>query len=519
MRNHSNSRRILSFEKLSVAQVSPPVWISSGRVTVGPTSLLRRPIPFKMARKGRFTRKLKIGPGCQQPQTAPPPVPPPASASHRDDSKVLQKSGDSVPPTSRPFLPPRSVPRPAPQMSTTNIQNSESSHVNSADNANDVDSVDQAADESFVNSRAQNRKGRKTTEFWEVRIIDSDGTIKPARLSVREAMEQPNGRKIVLRFNNAKQAIGNEAGLLSGVLGLLGSDFGKFPICEECWRKITTKDKVYNECVKQIFHIDEDSEGTIKKNILKSMGKSWKETRLRLYNAYFEPTCTTEQDIENRPPGIDREHWRWFLDYRAKPEMKEKCKKNTKNRSKQQYTHTGGSKSFARQIEEEVLYFFFGTTRENSRKRGAMDHNEQKKKDGSYMNDEARAIGERIEEIEQQDESSRVLSQNDFISQVFGKEKPGRVRGMGFGPTPSQFFGPNSHGPGNRVQLKETQRKLLELQAELEGEKLKSRKAMEDEATAEKKKMKAMESSLIYLFQRQGEELPLDITVGMRFVE
>ncbi|XP_016203048.1 uncharacterized protein LOC107643810 [Arachis ipaensis] len=353
MRNHSNSRRILSFEKLSVAQVSPPVWISSGRVTVGPTSLLRRPIPFKMARKGRFTRKLKIGPGCQQPQTAPPPVPPPASASHRDDSKVLQKSGDSVPPTSRPFLPPRSVPRPAPQMSTTNIQNSESSHVNSADNANDVDSVDQAADESFVNSRAQNRKGRKTTEFWEVRIIDSDGTIKPARLSVREAMEQPNGRKIVLRFNNAKQAIGNEAGLLSGVLGLLGSDFGKFPICEECWRKITTKDKVYNECVKQIFHIDEDSEGTIKKNILKSMGKSWKETRLRLYNAYFEPTCTTEQDIENRPPGIDREHWRWFLDYRAKPEMKEKCKKNTKNRSKQQYTHTGGSKSFARQIEEE----------------------------------------------------------------------------------------------------------------------------------------------------------------------
>ncbi|RYR01239.1 hypothetical protein Ahy_B06g080112 isoform C [Arachis hypogaea] len=63
-------------------------------------------------------------------------------------------------------------------------------------------------------------------------------------------MERPNGRKIILRFNNAKQAIGNEARLLSGVLGLLGSYFGKFPICEESWRKITTKDKVYNECVK-----------------------------------------------------------------------------------------------------------------------------------------------------------------------------------------------------------------------------------------------------------------------------
>ncbi|XP_025679848.1 uncharacterized protein [Arachis hypogaea] len=148
------------------------------------------------------------------------------------------------------------------------------------------------------------------------------------------------------------------------------------------------------------------------------------------------------------------------------------------------------------------------------------------------MNDEARAIGERIEEIEQQDESSRVLSQNDSIAQVFGKEKPGRVRGVGFGPTPSQIFGPNSHGSGNGVQLEETQRKLLELQAELEDEKLKrkamedeaaaqklKRKAMEDEAAAKKKKMKVMESALVYLFQRQGEELPPDIAAGMGFVE
>ncbi|RYQ91772.1 hypothetical protein Ahy_B09g097801 isoform B [Arachis hypogaea] len=47
-----------------------------------------------MARKGRFTKKSKIGPGCQQPQTAPPP----ASATHRDDSEILPDSGDSVPP-------------------------------------------------------------------------------------------------------------------------------------------------------------------------------------------------------------------------------------------------------------------------------------------------------------------------------------------------------------------------------------------------------------------------------------
>ena len=142
-----------------------------------------------------------------------------------------------------------------------------------------------------------------------------------------------------------------------------------------------------------------------------------------------------------------------------------------------------------------------------------MDHSAQKRH-GSYINDKARAIVERIEEIGQQDESSKVLSPNDSIAQVFGKERPGRVRGVGSGPTPSQLFGLNSHVTVNGVQVEETQRKLLELQAELEGEKLK-RKVMEDDAAAEKKKMKAMESALIYLFQRQGEELPPDIAAGI----
>ncbi|RYQ91944.1 hypothetical protein Ahy_B09g098009 [Arachis hypogaea] len=462
-----------------------------------------------MARKGRYTKKPKSGPGCQQPLTAPPS----GSGSHQADSQVLPAGGDGIPPTSRPFRPPRSEPRPATQMSANSVHNSELGQETLLEaNAPEVESRDHEDDDHSSASGAQSRKRRKTTEFWTVKIIDSDGTVKPARLSVREAMERPNGRRIVLRFNNEMQPIGDEAGLLSGVLGLLGSDYAKFPIGKESWHKVTTKNKVYNECVKQIFHFDEDSEGSIKKYILQSMGRSWKETRLRLYNAFYEPTFTFEQNIEHRPPGIDREHWREFLEYRAKPETKEKCKKNATNRSKQVYTHTGGSKSFARRMEEE--------SEEQGRRigRGELWIKVHKKNDGSYMNEEARAIGERIEEIEQQDESSRVLSQNDSIAQVFGKEKPGRVRGVGFGPTPTQLFGSNSRAPGNRVEEEETQRKLCALEAELESEKLK-RKAMEDEAAADKKKMQAMERALIYLFQRQGEELPRDIAVGMSSVE
>ncbi|XP_020999535.1 uncharacterized protein LOC110281544 [Arachis duranensis] len=217
------------------------------------------------------------------------------------------------------------------------------------------------------------------------------------------------------------------------------------------------------------------------------MGKSWKDTRLRLYDDYYEPTLSTEENIENRSPGIDRDHWRWYLDYRAKPETKEKCKKNALNRSKQLYTHIGGSKSLARRREEE--------SEQEGRivSRGELWIKVHKRSDGSYINDETREIGERLLEIEQEHESSRVLSQNDSLAQVFGREKPGRVRGVGLGPTPSQLFGTNLRPSVNRVLEEETQRKLNELQTELEAEKLK-RKAMEDEAAADKKRIKSSES-------------------------
>ncbi|RYR01716.1 hypothetical protein Ahy_B06g080583 [Arachis hypogaea] len=408
--------------------------------------------------KAGLQKKAKSGPACQQYQKAPAPALAlaPASALHQDDSEIPPASCGSVHTTVRPFLSPHSEPRPASQTSTYSIQNSEPRHVHLEANAHEVDSIDQEIDDLFVASRAQSRKGRKTTEYWTVKIIDSDDTIKLAKLSVREAMERPNDRRIMLRFNNKKQAVGDEAGLLSGVL----------------------------------------------------------DTRLRLYDDCYEPTLSIEENIENRSSGIDRDHWRWYLDYdyRAKPETKEKCRKNAINRSKQLYTHIGGSKSLAQRREEE--------SEQEGRivGRGELWIKVHKRRDGSYINDEAREIGERLLEIEQQDEFSRVLSQNDSIAQVFAREKPGRVRGVDNGPTPSQLFGTNLQPSVNRVQVEETQRKLNELQTELKAEKLK-RKAIEDEAAADKKRIKVMESALIYFFQRQNEELPPEIAAGMCSME
>ncbi|RYQ82879.1 hypothetical protein Ahy_B10g101458 isoform B [Arachis hypogaea] len=169
--------------------------------------------------------------------------------------------------------------------------------------------------------------------------------------------------------------------------------------------------------------------------------RSWKEIRNRLDHECYKSTKTLEQNIEERPPGIDKEHWRWFLEYRNKPETQEK-----------------------------------------------------------------------IMEIEQRDKSSKMLSEDDSFVQALRKEHSGRVRGVGFGTTPSQLFHPSSHLSMDGAQTENTQRMLFELQAEVVDEKLK-RKAMENVVAAEKIVL------LCYLIQWQCRELPLDIDARLNFLE
>ncbi|XP_020966188.1 uncharacterized protein LOC110266252 [Arachis ipaensis] len=307
----------------------------------------------KMHRVGRFTKKARVDTACQQPQVGGHV----ASTSQRADYPIPPPSGSSAPISSslRPFRPPRTEPLPAPQASMNDVQNSEPDAEEVDPEADEVDSFDQYVDNFFAAQDAQKRKGRKNTEFWDVKTIESDGTIKHVKLSVKEAMKPPNGRKVVLRFNSALQLVGDEAGLLSGVMRLLGSDYTKFSICERDWRKVRTRDKVYNEIVKEMFHFKEDSRGIIKRIIFKMLERSWKETRNRLYHHCYDPELSLAENIENRQDGITVDHWRKFFDYRNSEETQEKCKKNAENRSKQLYTHTGRSKSLARLGEEEAI--------------------------------------------------------------------------------------------------------------------------------------------------------------------
>ncbi|RYR26962.1 hypothetical protein Ahy_B02g061292 [Arachis hypogaea] len=166
----------------------------------------------------------------------------------------------------------------------------------------------------------------------------------------------------------------------------------------------------------------------------------------------------------------------------------EMCRKNAVNRSKQLYTHTGGSKTMARKRHEEEQR----QGRPIGRGEGwTMSH---KKRNGLYMNEDSCLVGEAIELVESQDPSSKEFSQNDSLAQVLGKENPGRVRGLGIGTCPSQYFRNIPEKSDYGVQIEEYQMEIVKLKAEAAelkaaaAEEKEKRQRMEAEAAEEKAK-------------------------------
>ncbi|KAH0693116.1 hypothetical protein KY290_021290 [Solanum tuberosum] len=64
-----------------------------------------------------------------------------------------------------------------------------------------------------------------------------------------------------------------------------------------------------------------------------------------------------------------------------------------------------------------------------------------KRRNGSFVNDEARTIGEQIEQNMTQGDTNEIeVSPNDTIGKMLGAEHSGRVRCVGMGASPSNTF-------------------------------------------------------------------------------
>ncbi|RYQ98766.1 hypothetical protein Ahy_B07g086546 [Arachis hypogaea] len=331
--------------------------------------------------------------------------------------------------------------------------------------ADEVPSFDDHIDDLFaaqeVEHQYQNGKCRDT-DFWEVTVI-KDGVRKASRLSVREAIALPSNTKIVLLFNKELQPIGQAAGLFSGFLGSLGADYSQKL---EVYVNKAKKEYAY-DMIKWVFHYENNAGRKIKHNIMKRIGKNWKDTRHHLYHRCYKEIRTYEENLEHRPKGIEENEWKKFIDYRQKEETMEK----------EQGRCVGRGELFI------------------------MTH---KKKDGSYIHPDVRVVSEAISNVERQDGSSRHLSQNDSLAQVLGKEHLGRVRALGTGPCPTQVFGNIAGQPSSSAgPNEEYERRIAKLTAKLEEEQV---------------KRQSIHKVLGYLVQHQGGNWPAEVAAELAFL-
>eukprot|EP00261_Vitis_vinifera_P035216 XP_019076459.1 PREDICTED: uncharacterized protein LOC104879893 [Vitis vinifera] len=140
-----------------------------------------------------------------------------------------------------------------------------------------------------------------------------------------------------------------------------------------------------------------------------------------------------------------------------KPRISQK-KKNKANKAKQVIKHTSGSKSYA-QIRYEQAQKKEDRSEPNRIEMFALTHT---RKNGTLVDDHSKEIMDQFQQLLSQPKGTSSTSASsgastsvsstsvastyvdEIYTQVMGLERHGRVRGYGFGPTPTSIFGSTS---------------------------------------------------------------------------
>ncbi|XP_068483278.1 uncharacterized protein [Phaseolus vulgaris] len=207
--------------------------------------------------------------------------------------------------------------------------------------------------------------------------IDEHGVTQKTKLKVRDAHNLPIGIRVVVNYDDNFQPIGEACGLLAGVCGH--------------WSSVpdTYKDTIWESELKSrfCFMVNED---LAKRDVMFKIGKLWREYRCKLWNEFYDPVLSRNDLIKNVPDGLNMEQWAIFVDYRLKPSTVKLCNRNREIRKKQTIPHTGGAMALSRRRDNLKI--------ETGRNigRAEMWKITHKRKNGTYVNDEAMEIGEHI---------------------------------------------------------------------------------------------------------------------------
>ncbi|KAM3389238.1 hypothetical protein ACQJBY_011402 [Aegilops geniculata] len=165
-----------------------------------------------------------------------------------------------------------------------------------------------------------------------------------------EVWTLPKGVRIPVSLNTSGEPVGKAAGTLSNFLCAIARDGVLAPLTYHDWRRVPEKNKnIIWHIVKLKFDIPPVGELWI----MKSLGKRWRSWKSFLKLQHYDTHETEEERLADRNPRVLKEQWQFLVAYWSTEKAKAASARSKACQSNVVAHHTAGTKSFARIIEEE----------------------------------------------------------------------------------------------------------------------------------------------------------------------
>ncbi|CAL9024606.1 unnamed protein product [Prunus brigantina] len=241
--------------------------------------------------------------------------------------------------------------------------------------------------------------------------------------------------KPVVEYNKRGKGIGQAHSEMQSYIGVLARS--RVPLVDKKWAEIAKdiKEQIW-EAVDMDFVVGQGG----KNSVLSSAAKKWKDFKSTLTRHYILPYIKERERLSQPPETykfIEKAQWDAFVASRLSKEFESVHSQHAQIREKLEYNHRLSRKGYAG-LDDQLEETMPGVEIDRSTlwKKARQD------KHGNISDPKVAEKAKLIDELQKQvsEGSLRVSGSNDVLTMALGPEHPGRVRGVGAGISPRQYF-------------------------------------------------------------------------------
>ncbi|CAL2239832.1 unnamed protein product [Prunus armeniaca] len=262
----------------------------------------------------------------------------------------------------------------------------------------------------------------------------------------------------VVEYNKRGKGCGPAHTEMQSYIGVLARS--RVPLVDKKWAEIPKdiKEQIW-EAVDMAFVVGQGG----KTSVLSSAAKKWKDFKSTLTRHYILPYIKEREKLSQPPEVykfIEKAEWDAFVASRLSKEFESVHSQHSQIREKLEYSHRLSRKGYAG-LEDQLEETMPGVEIDRSTlwKKARQD------KHGNIPDPKVAEKAKLIDELQKQvaEGSLSLTGSNDVLTLALGPEHPRRVRGVGAGISPRQFFNlPRPQRVKFADQLKESVRIVLQ---------------------------------------------------------